>query len=284
MTWERITSAANQRVKRLQALQKKAKLRKQEQAFIVEGERLFHDTPAQYVREIYVTEKFLAEHGETFIEEKAACGPAGRVSCTVLTQEIFAKISDTQTPQGVLCVAQMPSYTESDLLHGAGSEQADGAGTAAPFLVLLENLQDPGNVGTIFRTAEAAGVTGIVMSSDTADLFNPKTVRATMSAVFRMPFLYTDDLTGVIGRLKAGGIEVYAAHLDAQNAYDEYTYLEGCAFLIGNEGNGLTEAAAAAASKKLLIPMHGGIESLNASVAAGILMYEASRQRRMNSI
>ena len=278
MTWERITSAANQRVKRLQALQKKAKLRKQEQAFIVEGERLFHDTPAQYVREIYVTEKYLAEHGETIIEEKAAGGG----SCTVLTQEIFGKISDTQTPQGVLCVAQMPSYTESELLHGTGSEKADG--TAAPFLVLLENLQDPGNVGTIFRTAEAAGVTGIVMSSDTADLFNPKTVRATMSAVFRMPFLYTDDLIGEIERLKAGGIEVYAAHLDAQNAYDEYTYLEGCAFLIGNEGNGLTEAAAAAASKKLLIPMHGGIESLNASVAAGILMYEASRQRRRNSI
>ena len=266
-----ISSAANQEVKRLQALQKKAKRRREEHSFIAEGERLFRDTPPGYIREIYVTEKFLGDHGD-LLEEKLSeikeC--AGSPDYTVLTPELFGRISDTQTPQGVMCVAQMPRYTIRDLM---GRE-------AEPFLLLLENLQDPGNLGTIFRTAEAAGVTGIIMSADTADLFNPKTVRATMSAIYRMPFLYVQDFVSRIGALGKEGVDVYAAHLEADRPYDAFSYTGACAFLIGNEGNGLTKEAAAAASHKLLIPMQGRIESLNAAMAAGILMYEAARQRR----
>ena len=119
------------------------------------------------------------------------------------------------------------------------------------------------------------------MSRDTVDLFNPKTVRATMSAIFRMPFLYTDDLVGEIRRLREeDGIAVYAAHLRASKPYDETDCRKPCAFLIGNEGNGLTEEAADAASGRVHIPMQGSIESLNAAMAAGILLFEAARQRR----
>jgi TrmH family RNA methyltransferase len=133
----------------------------------------------------------------------------------------------------------------------------------------------------MMRTAEAAGVTGVLMSRDTVDLFNPKTVRATMSAIFRVPFLYTDDLIDEIGRLREeDGIEVYAAHLRASRPYDEVDCRKPCAFLIGNEGNGLTEEAADAASGRVHIPMQGSIESLNAAMAAGILLFEAARQRR----
>ena len=237
---ERITSASNPRVKRLTALGRKAKLRREERVFIIEGERLYTDTPRKYLKEIYMTEEFL--------------------------------ISDTDTPQGVLCVAKMPSYTRKDLLGSA-----DGR---TPLLLLLENIQDPGNLGTMMRTAEAAGVTGVMMSRDTVDLFNPKTVRATMSAIFRMPFLYTDDLVGEIGQLREDGIAVYAAHLRASRPYDEADCGKPCAFLIGNEGNGLSEEAANAASGRVHIPMQGSIESLNAAMAAGILMFEAARQRR----
>ena len=270
---ERITSASNPRVKRLTALGRKAKLRREERVFIIEGERLYTDTPRKYLKEIYMTEEFLnGKHGGSEPD-----------NCTIVTPEIMRKISDTDTPQGVLCVAKMPSYTRKDLLGSA-----DGR---TPLLLLLENkiglflaldgIRSPGNLGTMMRTAEAAGVTGVLMSRDTVDLFNPKTVRATMSAIFRMPFLYTDDLIGEIGRLREeDGIAVYAAHLRASKPYDETDCRKPCAFLIGNEGNGLTEEAANAASGRVHIPMQGSIESLNAAMAAGILMFEAARQRR----
>ena len=167
-------------------------------------------------------------------------------------------------------MAKMPAYRREDLMG------------QTPLLLLLENIQDPGNLGTMIRTAEAAGVTGVMMSRDTVDLFNPKTVRATMSAIFRMPFLYTDDLVGEIGRLRKEGIAVYAAHLRASRPYDEADCRKPCAFLIGNEGNGLTDDAADAADGRVHIPMLGSIESLNAAMAAGILMFEAARQRRKN--
>jgi TrmH family RNA methyltransferase len=260
---ERITSASNPRVKRLTALGRKAKLRREERVFILEGERPYADTPMEYLKEIYMTEEFLSEkHG----------GPAPG-GCMVVTPEIMRKISDTDTPQGVLCVAKMPSYTREDLLGSS-----DGR---TPLLLLLENIQDPGNLGTMMRTAEAAGVTGVLMSRDTVDLFNPKTVRATMSAIFRVPFLYTDDLVGEIHRLQEeNGVAVYAAHLRASKPYDEADCTGACAFLIGNEGNGLTDEAADAATARVHIPMQGNIESLNAAMAAGILLFEGARQRR----
>ena len=259
---EKITSAANVRVKRLIALRKKAKARREEQVFILEGERLYMDTPREYLREVYMTERFAREKLGGEVPDNSI----------FLTPEIMQKVSDTETPQGVLCVAQMPHYEWKDLL---GTD---------PLLLILENIQDPGNLGTMMRTAEAAGVTGVLMSGDTVDLFNPKTVRATMSSVFRVPFRYTEDLTGDIRRLKEEhGVEVYAAHLRASRPYDEADCTGPCAFLIGNEGKGLTDSAAQAAAARVHIPMQGSIESLNAAMAAGILLFEAARQRRGDS-
>lgn len=261
---EKITSQSNIRVKRLTALRRKARERREEQAFILEGERLFADAPRDMIREIYMTEEFLHDK----------LGGRAPFNCTILTPEIMKKVSDTETPQGVLCVAAMPSYSREQLL-----------GSGVPLLLILENIQDPGNLGTMMRTAEAAGATGVLMSRDTADLFNPKTVRATMSAIFRVPFMYTDDLCGVIESLrKDHGVQTLAAHLKASRPYDETDCTGPCAFLIGNEGNGLTDEAADAADCRVHIPMHGSIESLNAAMAAGILMFEASRQRRRKLI
>ena len=149
-----------------------------------------------------------------------------------------------------------------------------------PHVIVLDNLQDPGNLGTIFRTAEAAGATGILLSSDSVDVYNPKVIRSTMGAVFRMPFFYVKDLPAAVKSLSSQGIRTYAAHLNGKNVYDEEDYTEGCAFLIGNEGNGLTAETAKLADTYIRIPMGGQLESLNAAMAAGILMYEASRQRR----
>ena len=183
----------------------------------------------------------------------------------------MAKAADTETPQGILCAARMPAYRREDLL---------GKGEQTPLLLVLEDIQDPGNLGTIFRTAEAAGATGILMSRGTVDLFNPKVVRATMSAIFRMPFLVCGDLCEEIRSLRESGIRTYAAHLGGRRPYDALPLTQGAAFLIGNEGNGLSDRITKAADEKIIIPMCGGAESLNAAMAAGILLFEASRQRR----
>lgn len=178
-------------------------------------------------------------------------------------------MSDTSTPQGILCVMKRKQYTPDDLLQAAN-----------PLLMLLEDIQDPGNLGTILRTGEGAGIDGVIMSRDTADIYNPKTIRSTMGSIYRVPFLYVSSLSDMIAELKQKKITVYAAHLKGKQWYDQADYSGGSAFLIGNEGNGLKEETAALADSYIKIPMGGKVESLNAAMASGILMYEASRQRR----
>ena len=178
-------------------------------------------------------------------------------------------MSDTQTPQGVLTVLRKPSYHIEEIV-----------GKENPIIVVLEDLQDPGNAGTIFRTAEGAGVDGVFLTKTCVDITNPKVIRATMGSVYRMPFVYVEDVVSLKEKLQSRGIRFFAAHLQGKNTYYEESYQKGTAFLIGNEGKGLTEQAAEAADCLIRIPMCGQLESLNAAMAAGILMYEAARQRR----
>lgn len=257
---EIITSSSNAKIKHVIALRTKAKVRREEKSFVIEGVRMFADAPARFIEEVYCTEEILQKAGPKLKILEAE----GRLS--LVTPELLKKISDTEHPQGILCIASMPPeyIPEPD----------------NPLYLLLENIQDPGNLGTMIRTAEAAGCDGIIMSRGTVDLYNPKTVRSTMSSIFRMPCVRTGDLCGEIGRLKERGVRVCAAHLDGERNYDQISYAGGTAFLVGNEGNGLTDSAAAAAGQKILIPMRGEIESLNAAMAAGILLFEAARQRR----
>jgi len=264
---DKITSMTNPRIRRLVELRKKAKLRRETGLFIIEGTRLCMDTPERFLEEVYVTEDWLRTAAPADAEKIQRFHPL------ILAEEVMAKAADTDTPQGILCAARMPVWTRQDLLGGPD-------GTPAPLLLVLEDVRDPGNLGTIFRTAEAAGATGILMSRGTVDLFNPKVVRATMSAIFRMPFVISEDLIRDLGDLRERGIVSYAAHLRGKRPYDELPLTQGTAFLIGNEANGLSDALTEAASEKIIIPMAGGAESLNAAMAAGILMFEASRQRR----
>lgn len=266
-----ISSAANSKIKRLTALVQKAKLRREEQVFIVEGVRMFREAPPEWVKEVYVSESFLAAdtgknpHLENFRYE-------------VLSDAVFQKVSDTQTPQGVICVLSMPHYELTDCIDGRLSDWKDGR--KPPLFVLLEDLQDPGNLGTILRSGEGAGIDGVILTRQTVDIFNPKVIRSTMGSIYRVPFFIADDLSRTIALLKEKGIAVYAAHLDDSVDYDAPDYTKPAAFLIGNEGNGLRRETAARATQYIKIPMAGQVESLNAAAAATILMYEAARQRR----
>lgn len=256
-----LTSLNNARIKQVAELVKKAKARKKEDVFVVEGIKMFLEVPLERVIECYVTEDFF---------EKCDCKERiKQCPYELVSEEVFKKISDTQTPQGILCVVKQYHYNIEDFLK-----------KEKPLLVLLEDLQDPGNLGTIIRTGEGAGIDGVIMTRDTVDIYNPKTIRATMGSVYRVPFLYTEDLGQVIDELKKRNIHTYAAHLQGKEYYDVQEFNDGCAFLIGNEGNGLKKETADMAERYIKIPMEGQLESLNAAVATAILMYEAAAQRR----
>ena len=256
-----ITSSSNQQMKNITALSKKAKERRTQGLFVVEGRKMFAGAPQEWLRGVYVSESFLKEPEA----EKLLAGSAYEV----VSDAVFKSVSDTQTPQGILSLVQMPQYGLSSLLQGERTH-----------LLVVESVQDPGNLGTMLRTGEGAGITGVIMNKTTVDLFHPKTIRSTMGSIYRVPYYVTDDLAGTIQELKRQRIRVYAAHLRGTMEYDEPSYTGGCAFLIGNEGKGLTDETAELADAYIRIPMEGEVESLNAAVSAALLMYETNRQRR----
>ena len=237
---------------------KQPKARKKEKCFLVEGPRMFFEIPKDRIEECYLTEEF---------EDKYAEELKGW-HYELISENVCKHLSDTKTPQGVIAVVRRTEPSIEELLHKEKN----------PCFFLLENLQDPGNLGTIVRTAEGAGVTGIIMNRETVDIYNPKVIRSTMGAIFRVPFVIADSLPEVIFQLKQNGVSVYAGHLKGDVFYKQ-DYRDGSAFLIGNEGNGLTDEITALADHKIKIPMKGKVESLNAAVSATILMYETMRQR-----
>ena len=223
---------------------------------------MFLEAPNERIREIYVSESF-------FITEECRKKLA-LLGYETVSPEIFKKISDTMTPQGILCVVQRNEQPLSVMFRREN-----------PTILILEDLQDPGNLGTIMRTAEAAGVDGIILTRGSVDMYNPKVVRSTMGAIYRVPFFYTDRVDEVIAACRKRNMKIYAAHLKGEKYYYEFDYAGkgGSAFLIGNEGNGLKAETAKLADVYLKIPMEGKAESLNAAVASSILMYEAYRQK-----
>ena len=260
-----ISSHSNPKVKQVAQWQTNSGKRREEGVFLAEGFKMCEEAPERDVREIYITQEALEKAGtQPALREKLE-----RIGYETVSSEVFRKMSDTRTPQGILCVVKRQ---ETDLERLLAAEN--------PLLIVLEDLQDPGNLGTIVRTGEGAGVTGIVMSQGTVDIYNPKTIRSTMGSVYRMPFCYTEDLHDAVTELKGMGIHIYAAHLAGQRFYDEEDYSMPCGFLIGNEGSGLRPEVAACADVLVRIPMEGMAESLNAAVAAAVLMFEVSRQRK----
>ena len=252
-----ITSTSNQKIKQVALLRDKARARREEGAYVVEGLRMFREIPAGDVREVYVTQDF-------YNKNESLCSTYKDLQ--VVSDKVFEKIADTVTPQGVVAVVSMKETSLEDVLKG-------------DFLLFLENIQDPGNLGTLFRTAEGAGVKGIIISKGSADIYNPKVIRSTMGSIFRMPYIYVEDIASVIAK-EASNMNIYAAALEGAKDYTTVSYTGRCGILIGNEGNGLKNETIKASGKSVYIPMQGSVESLNASISGAILMYEAARQRK----
>ena len=203
-----ITSTSNPQVKRLLQLQKKGKARNEENVFVVEGLRMFVEAPKERIEKVYVSESF-------YNKKKQELDLDNR-SVEILSDNVFKHVSDTQTPQGVLCVVKQKKYDLKELLEGEN-----------PHFVVLDNLQDPGNLGTIVRTAEAAGVDAVLMSKDCVDIYNPKTIRSTMGSIYRVPTIYIEDTLKLLEELRKNDIKSYAAHLDGEHSYDQENYQSG---------------------------------------------------------
>lgn len=257
-----ITSPDNNKIKEVVKLRDKKRARDTEGLFVAEGLKLVLEALPESVESVFCTPEVyeeVPEIGERFAEKTETVSPG-----------VFSKMSDTDTPQGLLAVIRKRDLPAEDLLD-AGKEQ--------PLLLFLEDIRDPGNLGTIVRLSEAAGVTGIIMSKGTADIYNPKTVRSTMGSVYRVSFAYTDDLQGLALQAKKRSIALFAAMPGGEKNCWEQDYKRACGFLIGNEAAGLTKETAGLADDKVLIPMAGKVESLNAAIATSVLCFEAARQR-----
>ena len=235
---------------------KKSKERQQQGLYVVEGRKMFMEAcELGLVQKAYLSESYASECGSVTCEHE------------IVSDDVFNRIAETVTPQGVIALVKMPKRDVKDITENAQS------------LLLLEDLQDPGNLGTMIRTAEAAGMDGVILSKTSVDIYNPKVVRSTMGAVFRMPVFYVEDLTGLVRDINLKGFNTFATHLSARKNYFEADYSGKTAILIGNEGNGLSDEVTALAKEKVIIPMSGKVESLNASVAAALMMYEIKRHR-----
>ena len=260
-----ITSAANERLKEIKKLTAKADYRAERGLFVVEGMRMVREVPPDRLEAMYVSES-LFSRGSTFFSQLP------EESLFIVKDSVFTGISATKNPQGILALVKMIEYNSSGFFERAVL-------CDHPFLFIIEHLQDPGNLGTIIRTAEAGGVTGVLLSRDTVDLYNPKVIRSTMGSVFRVPVLVAEDLLAEIKKLKEHKIEIFGAHLAGETFYDK-DFTGGCGFLIGNEGHGLSDRISETADTLIRIPMKGSVESLNAAVSTAVIAYEVLRQRR----
>ncbi|MBQ4069478.1 MAG: 23S rRNA (guanosine(2251)-2'-O)-methyltransferase RlmB [Lachnospiraceae bacterium] len=260
-----ITATSNSQIKNITQLMTKSKVRREQKAYIIEGIRMFLEVPKELLIKAYICENSLAQSDDRIK------GRLKYVEYDVVSEKVFKSISGTVTPQGILAIVKMKEYSFEELI-GTSDENA--------LFMILEDIQDPGNLGTIMRSAEATGVKALIMSKGTVDIYNPKVIRSTMGTIYRVPFIYVDNILEMTENMKQKGINIVAAHLKGDKWYDEISYKCKTAFIIGNEGNGISDELSDKADILMKIPMEGKVESLNASVAASVLMYEAYRQRR----
>lgn len=256
-----ITSSQNSFIKKLKLLQKSKKQRTKEKVFIVEGLRAVKEIPKGWpIHQYVIAESCAASAGEIIREDSRLV--------LYVSDSVFASISDTKSPQGIMAVVSQPDYSIDQVIS-----QDQG------FFIIADEIQDPGNLGTLLRTAHGAGAHGLFLSKGSVDIYNPKTIRATMGSIFHIPLFIDLDMEWLIPKLITQDTNLYATALEESKMLYDYDYREKTGIIIGNEANGINEKTKELVSNFIKIPMPGNAESLNASIAAGICMFEVVRQR-----
>ncbi len=254
-----ITSTHNPKLKLIRALQGRAKERRDAGAFVAEGIRLVEEAystnwPFRFV----LYDEVLNKRGSSLVENLKSRG----VDCEEVSSGLMKSLSETETPQGLLAVLNDSQLPISNSLN---------------FVLIPDQIRDPGNLGTLLRTAIAAGVQAVLLPPETTDAFAPKVVRSGMGAHFRLPIhsMNWEEISQVV---KLAGLQVLIADMNGKSCW-ETDLCQPIALVIGGEADGASESARKLASQKISIPMSGKIESLNAGVAGSILMFEVVRQR-----
>ena len=258
-----ITSVDNKSVRLAASLAEK-KYRDKEGAYLLEGPNLIREA-LQYGGRL----RFIFTQASHSTEELSKLTEAIKdegLAIYETTDEILSKIAQTKTPQGIIAVAEKNSFSEEEFFKAVKGKN----------LLVLDRIQDPGNVGTLFRTAEAAGFGGIILIKGSQDPYAPKVVRAAAGSVQRLPHIAAE--TGILKKLKAEGYRIFAADMGGESQFNIDLTVKS-AVVIGNEGNGISDEISEAADQIISIPMLGRIESLNAGLAGGIIMYEVLRQQ-----
>ena len=254
-----ITSKDNLLIKKILKLNSSAKQRKKLGMFVVEGLRISLDAMLSncQIDALLLTEKAISKYSEK-LEKLIEYS-----SVTYIVKEsIFNSISETETPQGVLCVIKaLDKKSLFDTIKDNGK------------FLALDGIQDPSNLGTILRTAEAVGINGVILSKDCCDIYSPKVVRGSMGAIFRLPYFTVDSICDFL--LDNKNLESFASVVDCNaEKISNIDFPKSCVVVVGNEGNGVKQETIDACNQKFTIPMLGRAESLNASVAASIIIWE----------
>ena len=258
-----ITSSQNPKLKLVRALMGRTKERREANAFVVEGVRLVEEAVnADWKFQFTLYSDGLSDRGRDLVDKLKS----HHIDTEEVAGDLLQKLSDTETPQGVLAVLEFTDLPLPDSLN---------------FVLIPDQIRDPGNLGTLLRTAAATGVQAVLLPPETTDPFAPKVVRAGMGAHFRLPIhSMTWDEIHSVGKL--AGLQVFLADMDGVSCW-ETDFRKPLALVIGSEAEGASEEARKLATQKICIPMAGNVESLNAGVAGSVLMFEVVRQRLVSS-
>lgn len=256
-----ITSKDNETIKHIKKLKEK-KYRDEYKEFIVEGLKMIEEALFEKVKikSIIICDdcKNQGTIPSNLMYEIA------KLNCIYVSEKVFVSITDVVNPQGIMAILEKPENNEEQINYKENN------------FLILDNIQDPGNMGTILRTADSLNLKQIIVSKGSADIYNPKVVRSTMGAIFRVKVVEVEDLTKTIKEMKKHKIKVYATDLETDKSIYSVDYTK-TAIIIGNEANGVSEKVLNEATDKIKIPMIGKTESLNAAVATSIILYEAFR-------
>lgn len=266
-------SARNSRVLRLRRLVRQAAVRREEGAFVVEGPKLLE---AALDAGSAIDAVFVADGGGHPVVERVV---SAGIPVYAIAPAVLERVADAVTPQPVLGVVRWDDVGLERLRPGGGA-----AGGGPLLVVVCVGLQDPGNLGAVLRSAEAAGASGIICCKGTVDLHNPKSVRASAGALFRVPVVSAGEPGEVLETLGRWGVRRLGTQAAAGVPPDACDLRGPTAFVLGNEGHGLPSALDDRLDDRITIPMAGAVESLNVSVAAAVLCFEAARQRRTHGV
>lgn len=258
-----ISSKENEIIKNIKKLKEK-KYRDLNNEYIIEGIKIIQEAIQENakIKQIIICDD--CEKNSNISQEMMY--EIAKYECIYVTNKIFTSLTDVKNPQGIMAIVEKNSSKEEEIDYNQD------------VIVALDDIQDPGNLGTILRTVDSIGINQILVSKGTADSYNPKVVRSTMGAIFRVKIIECEDLEKTLKEIKKHKFEILVTSLQTENSIYDIKYNKKV-IVIGNEANGVEEKIQNMADVKVKIPMLGKTESLNASVATGIILYEYVRQK-----